>query len=100
MKIQTLEDVIRVLRQKKKFFHDRFGVYNIGVFGSFVQGTQTDISDIDIVIDMEKNKKNLHNFLALKRLLEADFDRSVDLGLHHTLKPAVKEKIKGKIKYV
>jgi hypothetical protein len=48
----------------------------------------SDFSDIDIVIDMEKNKKNLHNFLALKRLLEADFDRSVDLGLHHTLKPA------------
>jgi hypothetical protein len=48
----------------------------------------SDFSDIDIVIDMEKNKKNLHNFLALKRLIETDFDRSVDLGLHHTLKPA------------
>ena len=100
MKVRNLEDVIEALRRRKKYFYDRFGVFNIGVFGSFVLGTQTDSSDIDIVFDMEKNKKNLHNFLALKRLLESDFDRSVDLGLHHTLKRAVKEKIKGQIKYI
>lgn len=44
---------------------------------------------------MEKGKKNLHNFLQLKRVLEDEFNRSVDLGFEHTLKPVVREKLKG-----
>lgn len=100
MKVQTLEDIVGVLYNKKRFLHDKFGVVKLGVFGSFAQGTQTVSSDIDIVIEMEKDKKNLHNFLALKRLLEDELERPVDLGFEHTLKAVVREKIKGKITYV
>lgn len=100
MKATTLEEIIRPLRAKKQFYHETFGVTRMGVFGSFTQGKQTSSSDIDIVIEMKKEKKNLHNFLQLKRLLEDEFNRSVDLGFEHTLKPVVREKIKGKITYV
>ncbi len=100
MKVTTLKDIIDPLRAKKQFFHEKFGVTRMGVFGSFTQGKHTSSSDIDIVIEMEKGKKNLHNFLQLKRLLEDEFNRSVDLGFEHTLKPIVREKIKGKITYV
>ena len=100
MKATTLKEIIDPLRAKKPFFHERFGVTRMGVFGSFTQGKHTSSSDIDIVIEMEKGKKNLHNFLQLKRLLEDEFNRSVDLGFEHTLKPVVREKIKGKITYV
>jgi len=49
---------------------------------------------------MAKEKKSLHNFLQLKRLLENEFKRKIDLGFEHRLKPIVKEKLKGKITYV
>lgn len=100
MKATIIEDIIAPLQNKKKLFYEDFGVTRMGVFGSFANGEQTALSDIDIVIEMEKEKKNLHNFLKLKRLLENEFGRPVDLGFEHTLKPAVKEKIKGKIIYV
>ena len=100
MKVTTLEDIIGPLLEKKQFFYENFGVIRMGVFGSFTQGTQKDTSDIDIVVEIEKDKKNLHNFLKLKRMLESEFERSVDLGFEHTLKPAVREKLKGKITYV
>ena len=100
MKVQTLEDIVDALSNKKRFLYDKFGVVKLGVFGSFAEGGQTASSDIDIVIDMEKGKKNLHNFLALKRLLEEEFERPVDLGFEHTLKAVVRERIKGKITYV
>jgi len=100
MKVKTLEDIIGPLLKKKQFFYENFGVVRMGVFGSFVQGTQKDTSDIDIVVELEKEKKNLHNFLKLKRLLESEFERSVDLGFEHTLKPVVRAKLKGKITYV
>ena len=100
MKVKTLEDIIEPLLKKKQFFYENFGVTRMGVFGSFIQGTQKDESDIDIIVEMEKGKKNLHNFLQLKRLLESEFGRSVDLGFEHTLKPIVRAKLKGKITYV
>ena len=100
MKVKTLEDIIEPLLKKKQFFYENFGVTRMGVFGSFIQGSQKDESDIDIIVEMEKGKKNLHNFLQLKRLLESEFGRSVDLGFEHTLKPIVRAKLKGKITYV
>jgi predicted nucleotidyltransferase len=100
MPVKNLNDIIVTLKKNKPFFRDQFGVVRIGVFGSFVDGRQTSTSDIDIVIEMTKEKKNLHNYLKLKKLLESEFNRSVDLGFEHTLKPAVVEKLKGKIVYV
>ena len=65
-----------------------------------MRGDQTPSSDIDIVIEMEKNKKNIHSFLQLKRYLEKEINRKVDLGFEKSLKPAIKDKIKGQIIYV
>lgn len=100
MKVTNIDELISALREKKQFFQESFGVTRMGVFGSFTSGQQTSISDIDIVIEMEKDKKSLHNFLQFKRALENEFQRTVDLGFEHTLKPVVKEKIQGKIMYV
>ncbi len=99
-KIQNCNDLIAHLKKHKHFLRDQFGVTSIGVFGSFAAGTQTKTSDVDVIIEIEKGKKNLHNFLAVKRLLENDFERQVDIGFFHTLKPLVREKVKGKIRYV
>jgi len=100
MSVTTLADIIEPLKNKKKFYADHFGVTRFGIFGSFVEGMQTADSDIDIVVEMRPDKKNLHNFLQLKRLLEEEFNRSVDLGLEHTLKPMIRERLKDKIVYV
>ena len=92
MKVQTVKEIIEPLQQKKQFFREKFGVLKMGVFGSFARGTQKASSDIDIIIEVEGSKKNLHNFLALKRLLENEFDRRVDLGFQHTLNPIILER--------
>lgn len=57
-------------------------------------------SDIDIAIEMLPEKKNLHNFLELRRFLEKSLGAPVDLGIESTLKPAVKNLIKNEIIYV
>ena len=100
MSIDNCNDLITHLKKQKQFLRDRFGVTSIGVFGSFVNGTQTESSDVDVVIEIEKEKKNLHNFLAVKRLLENDFGRKVDIGFFHTLKPVIRKNIEKTIHYV
>ena len=100
MEISTTGEIVAYLRDKKTFFHERFGVTRIGIFGSFAQGGQTIKSDIDLVVEFEKSRKNIHTFLQLRRLLEKELSRKVDLGFEHSLKPLVRENIKGKITYV
>ena len=97
--IKTINDIIVHLKKQKQLLRDQFGVTSIGVFGSFANGTQTASSDIDLIIELEKEKKNLKNFLAVKRMLESDFGRRVDIGFLHTLKPIVRDAIEGTIHY-
>jgi predicted nucleotidyltransferase len=96
----SLKDIIKHLQRNKGYLYDRFGVTSIGIFGSFVRGEHTSSSDIDMVVEMEGNRKNIHSFLQLKRYLEKETARKIDLGFEHSLKPIVKERIKEQIIYV
>ncbi len=100
MAILSKEEVITYLKNKKGFFYNRFGVTSIGIFGSFSRDEQTPSSDIDMVIEMERSRKNIHVFLQLKRFLEEDLGRKVDLGLENTLKKVMRDKLKGQIIHV
>jgi uncharacterized protein len=95
-----LESILVHLRKNKRFLYDRFGVTRIGIFGSFVRGEEGPSSDIDIVVEMEEEKKDIHTFLQLKRFLEKEMARNIDLGFEHALKPIVKESIRKQIVYV
>jgi predicted nucleotidyltransferase len=98
--MKDTKEIITYLRTNKKVLRDTFGVIRLGLFGSFVSHTQNISSDIDLVVEFEKGRKNIHAFFRLKRFLEKEFSRKVDLGLDHSLKPIVRENIKGKILYV
>ena len=100
MESQSITDILAYLRDKKGFLYEQFGVTRIGVFGSVVENQQTEFSDLDMVVELEKSRKNIHGFLQLKRFLEKELAREIDLGFENALKPAVKESIKERIVYV
>lgn len=99
MPVSSKDEVLKYLSKNKKMFWDEFGVNRIGVFGSFSKGLQTPSSDIDIIVGIEKAHKNIYNFFCFKRFLENELGRDVDLGFEQSLKPAVREKVKGQIIY-
>ena len=100
MEVSSIDEIIAYLRGKRKFLHDRYGVTRIGIFGSFLQGSQNVTSDIDMIVEFEHSKKNIHSFFQVKRFLEKEFSREVDMGFETALKPVVRDKIKEKIIYV
>ena len=63
-----------------------FGVVELGIFGSFVNGNAKDNSDIDILVTF--NKITFDNYMGLKLFLEGILRRNVDLVIKRTLKPA------------
>ena len=99
MEISSKEEIVAYLKSNKSFFYDKFGVTRIGIFGSFIRDEQTQPSDIDMVVEIEKSRKNIHSFLQLKRFLEKQLGRKIDLGFESSLKPTIREKIKGRIIY-
>ncbi len=99
MKKTSVDEIISFLRLNRGLLNKGFGVIRIGIFGSFAKGEQTVKSDIDMVVEMDKDKKNIHNFLKLKRFLEKEMERKIDLGFEHSLKPAIKEKVIKQIIY-
>ena len=100
MPILTDEQVLALIKNHKDDFHERYGIHRIGLFGSFARKEQTEASDVDIAIEMEPEKKNIHNFLAFKRHLEKELGRKVDLGIEGAKKPEAKKFIEKEIIYV
>ena len=66
-----------------------FGVVEIGLFGSFVRNEQKKDSDIDLLVDMQPEKKTFRNFMALAYYLEEVFGRKVELVTKQSLSPYI-----------
>lgn len=95
----SVDEIISFLRLNSELLNKSFGVIRIGIFGSFARGEQTSSSDIDVVVEMDRTRKSIHTFLKLKRFLEKETGRKIDLGFEHSLKPAIKEKIMKQVIY-
>ena len=100
MEISSIDQIVEYLKKNKSFLYDRFGVTRMGIFGSFARGDQVASSDIDMIVDIEKTRKNIHSLLQLKRYLEKELEKKIDLGFEHSLKPILSDKIKKQVIYV
>ena len=97
----TKEEILAYLKSKQQFFYDNFGIKFIGLFGSFSRDEAKDFSDIDILYDIEENKKlSMFKYLKVNSLLEEFFNRKVDLVRDETVKPQVKSYIEKDLIYV
>ena len=67
-----------------------YGVKKAAVFGSYARNTQTNESDIDILVELGR-KMSLLDFVGLKLDLEDKLNKKVDLVQYKTLKPSIKD---------
>jgi len=91
-------EILKKLEENKNKIRE-FGVKRIGLFGSYVRGEQKKDSDIDIVVEFEKGKKNFDNYMELKFFLEDLFRCKVDLVVLESIKPDLKSSILESVKY-
>lgn len=69
-----------------------YGVKRAGLFGSWVRGEMREDSDIDILVEIEKDI-SLLDFVGIKLELEEALGRKIDLVEYNTIKPLLKERI-------
>ena len=94
----TKDDILNFLKSKKEFLQDEFSIEKIGLFGSFARDEATKDSDIDFVI--VTSKKSFSNRYRLKKYLEQELKKEVDLGYLDSLRTFIKNRIKNEIIYV
>jgi len=76
----------------------RFGVREIGVFGSFARGDQRADSDVDVLVDLTDH--TFDGYMDLLFYLEGLFGRKVDLVPKDSIKPLLRKRILRETIYV
>lgn len=101
-----------ILKKLAEIDKKEFSILEIGLFGSYARGNNTEDSDIDILVKLELKKGMYQNFCRLQETLENIFGRKVDLIEKGTFdykfknqevakyKEKVKEEILGSVIYV
>jgi len=91
--------IIQMLNSHRKELVD-FGVERIGLFGSYYKDKMRPESDIDFLVEIQKDKKTFRNFMALAYFLEDLFNKKVDLVTPQSLSPHIGPHILKSVEYV
>ncbi len=97
--VKNLEEIKEILSAYKEELRERFGVKEIGIFGSYVRGEQRVDSDIDILVELER-PIDFFLFIELEEFLSKILQSKVDLVIKKALKPQIKEFILKEVEYV
>jgi predicted nucleotidyltransferase len=94
-----MEDVLEALRALKPEIMARFRVREIGLFGSFVRGEQTEKSDIDVLVEFD-DAATLFDLVGLAQFLEDRLHRKVDVVSKRALKVELQESVLREVQVV
>jgi len=94
----TKSEILSKLTELKPILYRDYAVKEIGLFGSYSDNSNTDDSDIDILIELEKPIG--WRFFTLELFLENIFNKKVDLVTKNALKEQLKDEILKQVNFV
>ena len=97
--MKTIKDIEIIIQNHKKELEERFGLREIGIFGSYVRGNQLQDSDIDILVAIER-PMGFIKFIKLENHLSQILGTKVDLVTKKALKPYIGRRILQEVHYV
>lgn len=88
------ENILTFINDKKPELIKKYRLTKIGIFGSFARNEQGELSDIDLIVEFEKDTQNLYQLKqALKKLFQTQFNKEVDICREKYIKPYYKKQI-------
>ncbi|CUU01082.1 hypothetical protein JGI3_02237 [Candidatus Kryptobacter tengchongensis] len=97
--MKKIEEIKEILKNHKGELKEKFGVKEIGIFGSYVKEKQKDKSDIDILVEFD-SPVDFFTFLELEEFLTKLLGIKVDLVMKKALKPEIGKYILKEVLYV
>jgi len=79
----------------------KFGIQNIGLFGSYVRNEQSEKSDIDLLIDFAPENETFDNYMAVYDFIEGLFkNEKIEIVTKNGLSPYIGPRILDEVLYV
>jgi predicted nucleotidyltransferase len=89
-----LAQIKQILQAQKPYLYQKYGVTEIGVFGSYVRGEQKIGSDLDILITLtDPPRISLLGLVGLQNYLSDLLGLQVDVALKDNLKKRIGRRI-------
>lgn len=95
----TFRNIEEIIRKNRKELEEKYGLKEIGVFGSYVRGDQEVNSDIDLLVEVER-PMGFVKFIRLESYLSQILHTKVDLVTKKALKPHIGRRILQEVRYV
>ncbi|MEM9770875.1 MAG: nucleotidyltransferase family protein [Cyanobacteria bacterium P01_D01_bin.73] len=97
--MKNFSEVQRSLQEQKPYLQEHYRVKELGVFGSYVRGEQTEESDVDVLVEFSR-VPSLLRFINLENYLSDRLGIKVDLVHKQGLKPRLGERILNEVIYL
>ena len=97
--VKNFDEIKEMIQNNKQQLKDEYGVTIVGIFGSYVRGEQTEKSDVDMLVELEK-PIGLIRFIQLERHISELLGIKVDLATKMALKPYIGRRILSEVRYV
>lgn len=99
--LYTLAEIKNRLQAQKPYLYEKYGVTEIGVFGSYVRGEQKPDSDIDILISLtDPPKISLLDLVDLQYYLSDLLEMEVDIAVKRNLRKRIGQRIVNEVQPV
>ena len=96
----TKDYIISAIKTNKQTLK-KFGIRNVGLFGSYSRDEQSLKSDIDILIDFIPEMENFDNYMAVCDIFEDLFkNEKVEIVTKNGLSPYIGPRILNEVVYV
>jgi predicted nucleotidyltransferase len=90
-KTKTITEIKKILQTQKPYLYEKYGVTELGVFGSYVRGEQRPDSDLDILIELTNPPR-----ISLMGLVDLEDYLSDLLGVK--VETAIKQNLKSRLR--
>jgi predicted nucleotidyltransferase len=94
------DEILKKLKSNKPNLL-RFGVSDVGLFGSYLRNEHSKESDIDLLIDFKPEEENFDNFMLVYDLFEKIFKNyKIEVVTKNGLSPYIGPRILKEVEYV
>ncbi|MCD6334443.1 MAG: nucleotidyltransferase domain-containing protein [Candidatus Latescibacteria bacterium] len=93
------KEILETLNRYKNSNQSKYGIKRIGVFGSVSRGEEHEQSDVDVIVELEK--QDLFYLIGIKQDLEEQLRLPVDIvSYREHMNPFLKKRIDKEASYV
>ena len=90
--MKNIEELKRKIENLKPLIKEKFKVKELGIFGSFARGEEREKSDLDLLVEFDKEADFFH-LVGLSIFLEEKLNQKVDIVPKNALRKEIRKTV-------